>query len=724
MKAERFEQVDQIFQAALEHKPAERAAFLDKACAGDTELRSKVEALISSDEKAGSFIERSAFEVAAEMIAGQQSKIAAGQGIGPYEVVSRLGSGGMGDVYLAHDSRLGRKVALKLLPEYFTKNKHRLERFQQEARAASALNHPNIITIFEIGKADSIHFIATEYITGQTLRERMSASKMNLGEALDVAIQVASALASAHQAGIVHRDIKPENMMLREDGYVKVLDFGLAKLTQQEPAAIDMEAPTKSLFNTDAGVVMGTPSYMSPEQARGHEVDWRTDIFSLGVVVYEMVTGRLTFEGETTSDVIAAILRQELAPLGTYSSEVPDELEWIIAKTLAKDKEERYQTVKEMLFDLRRLKQRVDYEAEQRRSMSPDLNARSVTTSSGPIITAAERLDLFQIWHLSYPGGEARRITNDDSKNYRGVSLTADASLLVTTQQDEQSSIWIAPDGDARHARRITRGRYEGRYGVAWTPEGRIVYHSFASGNEDIWIMNADGSGQRQLTADPGTDDNCCEVSPDGRYIIFRSERGVGVNLWRMDSDGGNLKQLTRGGNQPAVSPDGKWLIYHAGYRLWKISIDGGEPAQLNAANGETIYTSPAISPTGNLIACEYRDNPGTGPRLAIIPPEGSEPIKLFDDRRENLGFFSRGNPSQTHRRLQWTPDGQAIAYLKTTGGVSNIWSQPLDGGPPKQLTDFKSDSMFSFGWSRDGKQLVYARGAVTSDVVLIRDSQ
>ena len=168
---------------------------------------------------------------------------------------------------------------------------------------------------------------------------------------------------------------------------------------------------------------------------------------------------------------------------------------------------------------------------------------------SGLIITSAERFGLFQIWHLSYPGGEARRITNDESKNYRGVSLTADASLLATTQQDEQSSIWIAPNGDASRAQRITSGRYEGRYGVAWTPDDRIVYHSFASGNDDIWIMNADGSGQSQLTVNPGTDDDCCQVSPDGRYIVFRSQRGDGTGLWRMDTDGGNQKPLTRDGN-------------------------------------------------------------------------------------------------------------------------------------------------------------------------------
>lgn len=226
--------------------------------------------------------------------------------------------------------------------------------------------------------------------------------------------------------------------------------------------------------------------------------------------------------------------------------------------------------------------------------------------------------------------------------------------------------------------------------------------------------MNADGRGQSQLTVDPGTDDNCCEVSPDGRYIVFRSQRADGFSLWRMDSDGGNAKPLTEEeGNQPTLSPDGRWVIYHNLGKLRKVSIDGGEAAQLEATVGDV--GSPAISPTGTLIACNYRNDPNTGPRLAIISYSGGQPIKLFDTRRQNLRYS---------RDLQWTPDRKAIAYLSATGGVSNIWIQPLDGKPPKPLTDFKSDSMYSFTWSRDGKQLVYARGPVTSDVVLIRDAR
>jgi serine/threonine protein kinase len=257
----------------------------------------------------------------------------------------------MGEVYLARDTRLGRHVALKLLPACFTDDGERLRRFEQEARAASALNHPNIVTIHEIRDAESIHFIATEFIDGVTLREHMAKQAFRVGEALDVASQIASALSAAHAAGVVHRDIKPENVMLRRDRIVKVLDFGLAKLMLRQAVAVEPEAPTKSIFKTNPGVVMGTVKYMSPEQARAQEVDARSDIWSLGVVLYEMVTGRVPFEGETASHVIVSILESEPAPLARYT-EVPAELERIVHKALRKEREERYQTAGDLALDL------------------------------------------------------------------------------------------------------------------------------------------------------------------------------------------------------------------------------------------------------------------------------------------------------------------------------------------------------------------------------------
>ena len=378
MKPERWQQLDSLFQAALDRPQEERAAFLDKACAGqDAELRKQLEALLTAHERAGSFIESPALLAAARELAAEQqtSAMASGQTVSHYRIISPLGSGGMGEVYLAEDTVLHRQVALKLLPEYFIMDRDRLRRFRQEAQAASALNHPNIITIYEIGQVEDRHFIATEYVDGATLREvfcggRKQTAAKPIREILDVAIQIADALAAAHEAAIVHRDIKPENIMRRRrDGYVKVLDFGLAKLTEGAP--VNFEATTRALFQTSDNMVMGTANYMSPEQARGEKVDARSDIWSLGVVLYEMVAGCTPFERSTPSEVIALILERDPPPLARYAREAPAELERIVSKALTKDREERYQTAKDLLVDLRRLRQRLEVEAEIERTGEP-----------------------------------------------------------------------------------------------------------------------------------------------------------------------------------------------------------------------------------------------------------------------------------------------------------------------------------------------------------------
>ena len=295
-----------------------------------------------------------------------------------YRILEKLGAGGMGEVYLAEDMKLGRKVAIKVLSEEFTTNKDRLHRFEQEASAASNLNHPNILTIHEVGTDEGRHYIATEFIDGVTLRRKMAAAQLETSEILDIAVQVASALEEAHTAGIVHRDIKPDNIMVRRNGYVKVLDFGLAKLTETvDRSPSDGEASTRVMVHTDAGVVMGTSHYMSPEQARGKPVDARSDIWSLGVVIYEMIAGRTPFEGETSTDVIVAITQKEPPPLARFAPNVPAELDWIVMKALRKDRDERYQTIKELITDLRRLKQRLEFQSELERSAAPVSFTRS-----------------------------------------------------------------------------------------------------------------------------------------------------------------------------------------------------------------------------------------------------------------------------------------------------------------------------------------------------------
>jgi len=309
-----------------------------------------------------------------------------GTKLGRYEIRSKIAEGGMGEVYLALDTELNRTVAVKILHQAVVANDQRMRRFIQEAQAASALNHPHILTIHEIGSAGNSKFIATEFIDGDTLRKRINSGSQKLNEILEIAVQTAGALGAAHAAGIIHRDIKPENIMVRRDGYVKVLDFGLAKLSEPSVFASDTEALTKAMVNTREGTIMGTANYMSPEQARGIDVDARTDLWSLGVVLYEMITGTGPFVGETATDSISLILQKEPVPLTSYIKGVPAELERIVSKSLTKDREERYQTAKDLLIDLRNLKRKLEVDAELDRTVPPELRG-PLSTASGTAAT-------------------------------------------------------------------------------------------------------------------------------------------------------------------------------------------------------------------------------------------------------------------------------------------------------------------------------------------------
>src|SRR6516164_6456425 len=366
MKPQRWQQINDLFQSAVERAPEERTAFLEQACHGDEGLRSEVESLIALDERAENFIETPAFEVAPELLTSERTGAMMGELIGHYRIESLIGVGGMGEVYLARDLQLGRKAALKLLPERLTADETQLSRFKSEARSASALNHPNILTVYEIGSDGKRQFIATEFIEGVTLRTWLADGRMNLRAALEIAVQVASALTAAHEAGVVHRDVKPENIMLRPDGYVKVLDFGIAKLAEEGSVSEDHELATTALLQTRPGLILGTVRYMSPEQARGQKVDARSDIWSLGVVLYEMVAGIPPFLGETPSDCIASILTKEPSPLSGVLPDVLLKLEAILQKALRKDRDERYQTTREMLADLRSLKDELELEGPAR----------------------------------------------------------------------------------------------------------------------------------------------------------------------------------------------------------------------------------------------------------------------------------------------------------------------------------------------------------------------
>jgi len=383
--------ITDLFDQAMTLGPKERIAFLDEACQGDVALRQQVERLVKSDEKSEDFLESSAFAVAPELLTNEGGRASVGELIGHYRIEALIGIGGMGEVYLARDERLGRKAALKLLPESLTMDETQLSRFKNEARTASALNHPNILTVYEIGAEGNVLFIATEFIEGMTLRASLECGKMNPRLAVEIATQVASALAAAHDAGVIHRDIKPENIMLRPDGYVKVLDFGIAKLIEQKVVSNDYTTETTALLQTRPGLVLGTAHYMSPEQARGQKVDARSDIWSLGVVLYEMVAGVPAFDGDTPSDCIASILTKDPPSLSAVLPDVSQRLEAILQKALRKNSEERYQTIKEMLADLGVLKWKLGAESSlpQTKTHGESITSKIKHHKRGVLVTLA-----------------------------------------------------------------------------------------------------------------------------------------------------------------------------------------------------------------------------------------------------------------------------------------------------------------------------------------------
>src|SRR6266498_2161838 len=386
MADEKWRRVRKVFDAALSRKAEERQNFVNEACGKDKSLLAEVESLLSSHDSAESFMETPAVAKVADAIEAETKKLEAGKRFGYYEIINQIGVGGMGEVYRARDEKLNRDVAIKVLPASFSENQDRLNRFEQEAQAAGALNHPNILTIHEIGEVDGCRFIATEFIEGQTLRERLR-SGVDLDGALDIAIQVASALVAAHRVNIIHRDIKPENIMIRrDDGLVKVLDFGLAKMSVPQ-RLLDSEAETQVRANTAPGVLMGTVAYMSPEQARGDTVDARTDIWSLGAVLYELIAGCSPFLAATSNEIISGILSKTASsPLARYWRHVPDRLEEIVEKALSKNRDERYQTSKDLLIDLKRLKQSLETKAAIERSTSPE--QVGVSSSGGQLSVA------------------------------------------------------------------------------------------------------------------------------------------------------------------------------------------------------------------------------------------------------------------------------------------------------------------------------------------------
>jgi len=495
-----WQRVKEIFQGALERKGDERESFLEQQCGDQAALRSEVESLLSSYEVAGSFMESPAVAQAADSLA---PKLNPGQRVKHYQIVDLIGEGGMGEVYLATDTILGRRVALKVLPAFVSKDPDRLRRFTQEARAASRLSHPNVCVVHEIGETDDGRpFIAMEYVEGMTLRERMKNVGMKLGDVLDIGIQIADALTAAHESGIVHRDIKPENIVIRPEGYVKILDFGLAKLTERYKGAMHVTMSTL-LFDSSPGTVIGTAAYMSPEQARGVAVDERTDIWGLGVVLYEMASGYPPFTGETATDVVVAIVEREQPPISRHVEGVPPELERIVKKALRKDKNERYQIVKELAIDLRSLRKDLELNSMLDRSVAPATGSEYARASTGrDKIVETNELKAAQTT-IHEPVG----------RNSRPWLFVAAAAIVIAA---------------------IGFGIY--KLSTRSEPKGRVPFERFE-------VTKLTTNGNSLLAA----------MSPDGKYVTYVTSEGGKSSLW--------LRQVAINSNVQLIPPrEGRYL--------------------------------------------------------------------------------------------------------------------------------------------------------------------
>jgi len=581
MELDRWEQIERLYHAALERGPDAREAFLDEACAGDEDLRREVAGLLACDVPSDSFIQSPAIEIAARALAAEplieastnpMGSLIAGSRIGVYQLLEPLGRGGMGEVHLALDTRLGRKVAVKLLLAEFTADDERLRRFEQEARAASALNHPNIITVHEIGEMEGRLFIITEYVEGETLRQKMSSApqlRIRLTEALDIAAQVAVALQAAHDAGITHRDIKPENVMSRNDGLVKVLDFGLAKLSSERAGSLSLSAEN---MNTRSGMVMGTASYMSPEQARGENVDHRTDIFSLGVMLYEMLAGRRPFEGGTAIDVMAAVLTSEPVPLVELVPEVPASLWQIAQRCLEKRSGKRFQSAGDLGFAL-----------------------GSLSTSSG----------LLRESKLDKQSGAPVLIENVGASSVRKRERLAwllAATLLLGMLGFAWAYFTRQPMANDLRAMRFSipppaRSSFSQ---VAVSPDGRHLALTAATGGKlQLWVRAFDSTEARPLAGTQGA--RLPFWSPDSRFIGFFANG----RLKKIELTGGPVQTLCEaplplGG---AWSRDGVILFAPApAAGLWRISATGGEITRvttIDKSSQEFVHTYPTFVPDG-----------------------------------------------------------------------------------------------------------------------------
>ena len=617
MPSEHWQQINKLFEDALGLGPDQRKVFLEQACLKDTQLRAEVETLLAMHGEAGEFLNRPAIEELARQVWESPPSLV-GHQLGPYQLLGLVGRGGMGEVYRGRDTRLGRQVAVKILPDVFTRDVERLTRFEREARLLASLNHPNIATIHEIGVSDDVHWIAMELVEGDTLSDRIKHRPLKINEILDIGIQVAQGLEAAHKRGIIHRDLKPSNVMLTETGLAKILDFGTAKLVHPIGAGDSTIGPS-----TLDGNIVGTPSYMSPEQAQARKIDSRSDIFSFGSLLYEMVSGRRPFRGDYPREVIEAVISADPAPLGKG---VPANLQKVIERCLQKEPERRFQSIADIRIELEEIKER---SGKRKLKFLFEVNALFLS-----LLFLAVGLAGIFLWSF--------RTT---------LSLPDFASIQLTSSGGWEGEPAISPDGS------------------------RIAYTSNESGNLDIYVTDVYGNAHRRLTDDPAEDTNPAWF-PDGSTIAFTSNRGGKTAIWKIGAEGGGATLLLDNAIDSAISSDLSQAkiafarLSPTGYRIGIAPLDNPGKARILTDDPKEPVNAryPAWSPDNRSICYIDRQE------LWVIDTAGGRPRRISDD-------------AQYKQEPVWSPDGRRIYFSSFIQGPGAIWCIGSRGGSSKRVT-------------------------------------
>jgi Tol biopolymer transport system component len=726
MDQERWKEIDAVLEQALELEPGDRAGYLLQVGAGDEELRQRVGALLDQEVAIERFLEFSAFDCLAELMGEDGDMLAPGAQLGRYRIEFLLGAGGMGEVYLALDTKLGRKVALKLLPLQFITDQARVKRFEREARAASALNHGNIVTVYDFGEDNGHYYIAEEYVAGQTLRQKMAGGPVRPQEALEIAAQIVSGLAAAHETGVVHRDIKPENVMIRPDGQVKVLDFGLAMFMDSETPLHGATAQfTGDQGTTRTGAVMGTVRYMSPEQARGEQVDHHTDIFSLGVVLYEMLAGRTPFTGANHAEVLRAILEQE--PESLEPSVVPRELRRIITRALAKKPAQRY-TAAQMLGDLQGLRRRL----------------RWIEWRGAAMKVAAMTLVLFSIGMGAWlgrtdlkppPPVRPASVTTAlaDGKIYEEAAISPDGRLVAyAVFIGGNRGLWVRDFVTGSERTLVPPALGYDCQSPTFTPDSGSLYFLARRQSEDnttLYQIPVSGGAPRRVL---DRVDSPVAFAPNGHQFVFmREDRGSEItravqrrrqtSLFIANLDGSNARPLvTRQepdrifSSRAAWSPDGRRVAFAAGssdseaqYQLYQIALDNGVESQLSSRKWGSVEDLAWMRGNSGLVL-NAADANSSLEQIWFFPLDGGEPYKLAND-------------SANYTSLSATADSRTLFAVQYQDQFS-LWIMPInDSRHIRQMLTGEVAGHNGIAWTLGG-QILYAGGKQAYQQLWITD--